>query len=58
MHKFLTPKSVWLLLLLLLLIVVLISLSPLERLMGINTERQQIEDQAICLQGKLFCCRW
>lgn len=54
MHKSLTPKSVEFLLVMV--TVALIFPSSLEKLMGVNMERQQIEDQAICFEGRLFCC--
>lgn len=53
-HKSLTPKSVEFLLVMV--TVALIFPSSLEKLMGVNMERQQIEDQAICFEGRLFCC--
>lgn len=53
-RKSLTPKRVEFLLVMV--IVALISPSFLEKLMGVNVERQQTKDQAICFQERLFCC--
>lgn len=55
-RKSLTPKRVEFLLVMV--IVALISPSFLEKLMGVNVERQQTKDQAICFQERLFCCWW